>query len=154
MVGRRGGAGLHAKAPASAFTRIFHRRPLAVHPQPRRRRGPEGHVWFEGRGWRVPDVTYWRADKPQCDADRSLPPTLAIEIVSRRQALPGLRRKCREMLSLGVDVCWLIDPERRRAEVFDDERDGVQVPPDGFLETSLIPGLRVSLAELWEAASS
>ena len=58
------------------------------------------------------------------------------------------------MLSLGVDVCWLIDPERRRAEVFDDERDGVQVPPDGFLETSLIPGLRVSLAELWEAASS
>jgi Uma2 family endonuclease len=111
--------------------------------------GPEGHVWFEGRGYRVPDVAYWRADKAQGDDNRSLPPTLAIELTSTGQSVRSQREKCRQMRANGVDVCWLIDPERRVAEVFEGERDGEVVATDGTLTSPLLPGLEVRLPDLW-----
>jgi Uma2 family endonuclease len=111
----------------------------------------EGHVWFEGRGWRLPDVGYWGPEKDQGDERRSLPPTLAIEIRSPEQSMPELRDKFRQMLANGVDVCWIIDPQRRRAEVFDGDADAAVVPDDGSLRSAHLPGFELPLGELWSA---
>jgi Uma2 family endonuclease len=111
----------------------------------------EGHVWFEGRGWRLPDVSYWGPEKDQGDERRSLPPTLAIEIRSPEQSMSELREKCRQMLANGVDVCWLIDPYERRAETFDGDRDGAVVPDDGSLSSPHLPRFELPLSELWSA---
>ena len=107
----------------------------------------EVHVWFEGRGYLVPDVAYWAAGKPQGTEGRSLPPTLAIEIRSPDQSLNEQHEKCRHMRANGVDVCWLIDPVRRTAEVFDDASDGR--PESEHLESDLLPGLAIDLADLF-----
>jgi Uma2 family endonuclease len=114
--------------------------------------GTEVHVWFGFRptpGYRIPDVAYWAPAKPQGNDDRSLPPTLAIEIRSPDEPLASQRAKCRMMRAHGVDVAWLIDPEARIAEVYEGERDGANIPSDGVLESPLLPGLRIELAAAW-----
>jgi Uma2 family endonuclease len=113
--------------------------------------GAEPHARFDTPGglfYRLPDVAYWAPDKPLGDDNIPPPPTLAIEIRSPGQSLTALRDKCRFMLANGVDVCWLIDPERRLAEV----REGGEertVPADGALESPAVPGFRLELAELF-----
>lgn len=111
--------------------------------------GPEGHVWFEGHGWRVPDVAYWATGKPQGDDERFLPPTLAVEIRSSRQSLTQLREKCRQMRANGVDIAWLIDPDARTAEIFDRESDGEPVDAFATLTSPSLPGFALLLQELF-----
>lgn len=106
----------------------------------------------DDRRYRVPDHGYWGPGRPISRPDDIyLPPTLAIEVRSEGQAMAPLREKCREYRSRGVDVCWLIDPQRRTAEVFEDGRDAERLPADGALESTRLPGFRVPLAELWAA---
>lgn len=112
--------------------------------------GPEGHVWFEGRGWLVPDVTYWAPDRVILDdRRRQLPPTLAVEVRSEGQQLSRLTRKCRDMRANGVDVCWLIDPQGRRAYVFEGDRDNEELPSDAVLTSAWLPGFELPLSRLW-----
>lgn len=115
--------------------------------------GPEALVHFHGPAtdqYLLPDVAYWRPDKPHGDEDDVLPPTLAVEVRSAGQPLEELVARCRFYRAHGVDLCWLIDPETRVALVFDGEDDG-HVPAGDVLESALLPGLTLSLAELWAA---
>lgn len=100
------------------------------------------------RVYRLPDLGYWSPERVVGD-EIFLPPTLAIELVSKDQSVPELRKKCRAYLEHGVDECWLVDPQRRTVEVFDAERDGVHVPADGALESPRLPGFRMLLAGLF-----
>jgi Uma2 family endonuclease len=115
------------------------------------RSAPEAHIWFAGRGYRVPDIVYWAPGKHEGDNYRQLRPTLAVEIRSPGHSLVELQRKCRAMRANGVDECWLIDPERREAFVFDDHRDGTRLEPDATLQSDLLPGFSLPLHELWAA---
>ncbi len=112
--------------------------------------GPEGHVWYE-RGYLVPDVAYWLPSKPQGDDRRSLPPTLAVEIRSPDETMASQREKCRRMREHGTDVCWLIDPAARTAEVFEGNADAEPVAAGGSLTSPLLPGFELPLATLWAA---
>jgi Uma2 family endonuclease len=60
-----------------------------------------------------------------------------------------LRAKCRSFRAAGVDACWIIDPEDRRAYVFEGDRDAEELPADGILESAYLPGFRLSLADLF-----
>jgi Uma2 family endonuclease len=110
---------------------------------------PEAHVWFEGHGWLVPDVAYWAPGKPQGDDDRSLPPTLAVEIRSPDESRAAQREKCRRMRANGVDVCWLIDPESRTVELFDADHDGEPFGPGATVTSAALPGLELRVDELF-----
>ena len=102
------------------------------------------------RVYRMPDLGYWAADRPVGDPVFD-PPTLAIELVSKDQSVPELRKKCRFYRQRGIPVVWLIDPERESVEVFEGDTDGKPVAPDGALESVNLPGFRLDLAELWSA---
>jgi Uma2 family endonuclease len=107
---------------------------------------PEAHIWFAGHGYLVPDVVYYAPGKAQGDDERSLPPTLAVEIRSPDETMTEQRAKCRLMRENGVDVCWLIDPARRVAETFEGVLDG---EPVNVLESVFLPGFTLSLDELF-----
>jgi Uma2 family endonuclease len=115
----------------------------------------EGRVWLPGSGdYRLPDVAYWAADKPQGDDRRSLPPTVAIEIASPGESVDAQRAKCRAFRQNGVDVCWLIDPETRSVEVFEGDRDGVPLTSGGALTSVHLPDFVLPLAALWSVLDS
>jgi hypothetical protein len=51
-------------------------------------------------------------------------------------------------LDHGVDVCWLIDPVRRTAEILD-AAGASMIPADGVLEHPVVPGFHVAMVELF-----
>ncbi|MFN0145816.1 MAG: Uma2 family endonuclease [Dehalococcoidia bacterium] len=94
----------------------------------------------------VPDVSYWAPGRAR---GNDTVPTLAVEVLSPGQTMNELRAKCRSYRNEGVDVCWIIDPDRRVAEVLEDGRDAEPVPPDGALESPLLPGFSLALQRLF-----
>ncbi len=115
--------------------------------------GPETSIFFDNPGDQrelIPDFAYWAPGKPAGETV-GLPPTLAVEIRSAGQSLPFLRNKCRYYIANGVDVAWLVDPQARTVEVFEEGRDGLVLINDSHLESPTLPGLRIELAELFSA---
>lgn len=98
----------------------------------------------------LPDVSYYRPGIALRDGEIFLPPTLAVEIVSPDQSLAEQRRKCRRYVESGVDVAWLIEPERRWVEVYE---PGLEPPvlrdPAGVLAPRALPGFSVRLGDLF-----
>lgn len=115
--------------------------------------GPETSISFDNPADRrelVPDFAYWAPGKPVGESV-GMPPTLAVEIRSPGQSLPFLRNKCRYYVANGVDVAWLVDPQSRTVEVFEEGRDGLVLINDSHLESAALPGLSIELGELFSA---
>jgi Uma2 family endonuclease len=112
--------------------------------------GPEGRSVFRTgnhQDFRLPDYSYWGADRPHEDGRYLSPPTLAIEVRSPDESMASQREKCRWFRAHGVSVCWLVDPLSRTIEVFEGDRDGEAA--HGMLESSEIPGLAISIVEFF-----
>lgn len=112
-----------------------------------------GEVGVEARNktgdlpnYRLPDVSFW---KPGYEGGDDDPPTLAIEIRSPDQSLAELRTKCRFFRANGVEVCWILDPQSRTAEVFEEERDEERIGVAGSLTAACMPGFELQLTELF-----
>jgi Uma2 family endonuclease len=115
--------------------------------------GPEGTVDLSSGGdrrYRVPDAAYWSRER-QGTEPVFRPPNAIVEVRSEGQAWDELREKCREFRARGVDVCWLIEPDRRLVELFDNEHDATPIPTGGALESVSLPGFRLTLDTLWRS---
>jgi Uma2 family endonuclease len=114
--------------------------------------GPEGRVEFagsDGPEFRLPDVAYWPAERPRQGPRAMNPPLLAIEVRSPGQALEALRTRCRFMQGHGVSVCWLVDPDNRVIEVFEDDRDGDVFASGGAVTSPRLPGFSLDVSRLF-----
>jgi len=114
-----------------------------------------GHTGVEARtgvcpgpNYRLPDVSYWAPKRRFLDDSL---PTLAVEVRSPSQTMAELREKCRFFRANGVGACWLIDPEARTAEIFEGDKDGVALAPDGTLTATKLPGFGLLLEALFAA---
>ena len=45
------------------------------------------------------------------------PPIIAIEIISPRQTMGEMVKKCREMIASGVEECWIVEPANETVTV-------------------------------------
>jgi Uma2 family endonuclease len=97
--------------------------------------------------YRVPDVCVFLQPVPR-DPVPSTPPFIAVEILSPEDRMSRVRKKIDEYLAFGVPYVWLIDPERRRADVY--TPSAIYEAKDGVLRTE-DPAIEVPLAELFQA---
>ncbi len=117
------------------------------------RSGIEGRVGFEDPAdtrFLLPDVAYYAPGRPRGERIM-LPPTLAVEIRSPGQTMETLRERCRYFRRHGIDVCWIIDPINRRAEVFEGDVDAEPRGIEDTLESEHLPGFYLVLDEIFEA---
>ena len=105
------------------------------------------------RLYRIPDIAYWAPGRPFGDGIFT-PPTLAIEIVSQGQSLRDLRAKCRLYRESGVEIAWLIHPDRCWVEVWEDLRSGERIERTGLLESPRLPGLRIEINSVFAAVDA
>jgi len=112
--------------------------------------GPERRVAFGGH-FLLPDAAYWAVGRPS--GDDSLP-SVAVEVRSPGQTMAELREKCRAFRRSGVPTCWLIDPERRSVELFEGDRDGVELAAGGTLVSVEMPEFALPLPELFAVLES
>jgi Uma2 family endonuclease len=106
-----------------------------------------------GESVRAPDVAFIRTERlpsplPQTFAD--LAPDLVVEIASPNDAYTELRDKVDEWLQAGVQVVWVVDPQRRTVEVFQANAP-IRVLREGDTLTGdpVLPDFQLPLSELF-----
>jgi Uma2 family endonuclease len=75
---------------------------------------PEIRVQIHARRYRVADIAVWRAGNIG-QRIPTVPPFLAIEILSAEDRLVRMQPKIQEYFSIGVEWIWLVDPDERKA---------------------------------------
>jgi Uma2 family endonuclease len=103
---------------------------------------------------RAPDLAFVRRERLALIAPRgyaALAPDLVAEILSPDDRPGEVLAKIGEWLDAGVEIVWLIDPDRRTAQVYRSDGSVAAVAHDGALEgDTVLPGLTIPLAELFE----
>ena len=75
---------------------------------------PEIRLQIHPDRYRVADIAAWRVGHIG-DRIPTVPPFLAIEILSPEDRLVRIQPKIQEYLSIGVEWIWLIDPDEKKA---------------------------------------
>ena len=122
-----------------------------------------GAVFGQDTGFRIasdpdtvlaPDLAFVKRDRLALIPPRgyaALAPDLVAEIASPGDRPGEVLAKVAQWLDAGVEIAWLIDPERQSAQVYRSDGSVAAVPPHGALEgDSVLPGLSFPLAELFE----
>lgn len=109
----------------------------------------------------IPDLCFYTRERMeneriQREDGRCLvaPPDLVVEIVSPSSARNDRVRKTRLYAEFGVSHYWIIEPERQTLETLElkDARYSLvaTLTEEDTLESSLFPGLQISLAALFQ----
>jgi Uma2 family endonuclease len=77
-----------------------------------------------------------------------LAPEFVIELLTWSWTLPELQAKMRAWIENGVDVAWLIDPERRVVEVYRRGRE-VEVVAERVVGDGPVAGFVLELGKVW-----
>jgi Uma2 family endonuclease len=107
----------------------------------------------------IPDVSVYRWERRpsgpggQVPDEATLPPDLAIEIVSAGQSAASQSAKCTLHVERGAEFALLIDPERRTAHIYtrDDPLVARALAPDERLELGGLLPDPPTLAEIFAA---
>jgi Uma2 family endonuclease len=108
---------------------------------------PEIRLQINPRRYRVADIAVWRAGDIGTRIP-TVPPFLAIEILSPEDRITRMTAKIQEYLAIGVEWIWIIDPEDRTALVYS------RACPTGALSQVLRtenPDLEIPLSEVLPA---
>ena len=81
-------------------------------------------------------------------------PDLAVEILSPTNTRTEMQIKLKEYFLGGVKLVWMIDPEKRTADVYTAPDAKTAIPTDGSLDGGeVLPGFSLPLAELFAKRS-
>jgi Uma2 family endonuclease len=108
---------------------------------------PEIRIRIHQRRYRVADLAVWRAGDIG-DRIPTVPPFLAVEILSSEDRIIRMQPKVEEYLSIGVEWVWLIDPDERKAICYSQDR------PAGVLTDTLktdSPPIQIPLETLFRS---
>lgn len=99
----------------------------------------------------LPDVAWWSvAQLPFLpDGPVRTPPILAIEILSPDDRYGDIQDKVVLYLEACVAVVWVVDPRSRNVTVYRADRGPQVLSPPSELKSEALPGLIVSLQELF-----
>lgn len=84
---------------------------------------PEVRIRINPRRYRIPDISVWR-DANVGGRIPTVPPFLAIEILSPDDRITRMLPKVQEYLAIGVEYVWVLDPEEKSALSFSRENPG------------------------------
>ncbi|HEY3997846.1 MAG TPA: Uma2 family endonuclease [Candidatus Xenobia bacterium] len=99
----------------------------------------------------LPDVAWFSPEQlPVLPAGPvRVPPTLVVEIVSPDDSFSEVEEKVLTYLGAGVNLVWVVDPKARKVSVHRLGHPPVFVGRNDVLQDALLPGLAISLAELF-----
>ena len=107
-----------------------------------------------GANERIPDVAFVSAERipseGEPDTKWSMPPDLAVEIISPNDLYERVYTKVMEYLAAGVKQVWLVSPEHHTVTVYRSATNITAFPGDSALvSTDLFPGFCCPLHEIF-----
>ncbi len=110
------------------------------------------HIFANPDTVRAPDVAFIRKERCGTITARGyakLAPDLVVEIVSPGDRAGEVLAKVGDWLEGGASLIWVIDPERRTAQVYRADGTVALIGSDGALDgEDVLPGWRCALEEL------
>jgi len=113
---------------------------------------------WKPRSVRRADVSFIRADRLTTqvlsEGDCTIPPDLAVEVVSPNDLASALNLKIEEYLRAGVRLVWVIDPEVRIVQVFRANGSGQWLrEQDSLSGEDVVAGFECQVAALFPIPS-
>ncbi|HEX4808329.1 MAG TPA: Uma2 family endonuclease [Bryobacteraceae bacterium] len=96
--------------------------------------GGEVHARLRTTEFRLPDIAVQLREVAQAERYAEHPPILCVEILSPEDRIGAIFAKCEGYHDWGVPVCWVIDPIKWRAWIY--ERQGEPVLETDYLVAS------------------
>jgi Uma2 family endonuclease len=103
----------------------------------------------------VPDVSFYRQDRILAESrdsfgDFTIPPDIAVEIVSPSQSVSEQLRKCLGYADLGVPVSLIVDPQDRSVFVIRPNQPTQGLRGEDRIDLDdVLPGFTLTVAELF-----
>lgn len=102
----------------------------------------------------APDVAFVRAERlppePEQVGYLTIPPDLAVEVISPSESAADVAAKVAEYHRLGVPLVWAFFPRRRVVGVFRVDRVPREVGPEGEVDgEDILPGFRLPVAAIF-----
>jgi Uma2 family endonuclease len=107
---------------------------------------PEIRIQIRIGRYRVADVAAWRHGNIGTRIP-TMPPLLAIEVLSSEDRMIRMQPKIQDYLSIGTEWVWLIDPEERKALCYSQARPGGE-PADVLVTEN--PRIEIPVADLFD----
>jgi Uma2 family endonuclease len=110
---------------------------------------------WKPRQIRRADVAFFRKDRYPLaqllkDGYTTIPPDLAVEVVSPNDGASEVAEKVQEYLRAGVNLVWLIYPETRQALVIRGDRSATWLQEgDELSGEDVVPGFRCRVGDLF-----
>lgn len=103
---------------------------------------------------RQPDVSYIRRGRLPNDRPargyETIPPDLAVEVVSPNETYEKVEGKVEEFLKAGVRLVWVINPDTPTATVYRPDGSGNRLHENDNLDgEDVLPGFRCRIGELF-----
>ena|SRR5215213_7672060 len=108
------------------------------------RRSPDAS-WVRRERWDRLSESLQEGFAPIC-------PDFVVELRSRTDRLPVVRKKMSEYIANGASLGWLIDPFKRQVYVYrPDDEVVILNNPETISGDPLLPGFKLDLTELWSS---
>ena len=107
---------------------------------------------------RFPDVAFIGYERIPEGADPGTPvpewiPTLAVEVISKKNTKAEMARKLRDYFEAGVELVWYVDPPTRSVRVYHSPETCVTLTDADTLDgENVLPGFQLSIREWFDRA--
>lgn len=102
---------------------------------------------------RAPDVAFIRKERlpsPLPEGYAEFVPDLAVEVVSPNDTYTEIHDKVDEFLRAGVSVVWVVDPQRRKVEVYQQDAPTQTLRAGDTLTCeAILPGFALPVSEIF-----
>ncbi len=107
---------------------------------------------------RFPDVAFIGYERIPNGADPGTPvpewiPTLAVEVISKKNTKAEMSRKLRDYFEAGVELVWYVDPPTRSVRVYRSPESCVTLTDTDSLDgENVLPGFHLAIREWFDRA--
>lgn len=119
--------------------------------------GADATLRMKSRSVRLPDITFVSVGdlpggKVPMESVPTLPPTLAVEVISEGNTKAEMRRKNREYFDSGTKLVWFVYPKTQTVAIYDQPSEtparvlGREDTLDGG---SILPGFSIAVSEIF-----
>ena len=115
--------------------------------------GADGTYVLDRYNTRIPDVAYITEESARRQKRGEYlkgAPDLAIEVISESNTPTEMKQRVGAYLNAGASLVWLVYPETRLIEVYQDDEDTLILKQgDTLHDDEILPGLRISVREIF-----
>jgi len=114
--------------------------------------GADGGYILDDDNTFIPDVGYISKARLPKRPSREAPvaPDLAVEVKSPTDRKRDMRLKAEKYLASGTKMVWLVFPEDQEVEVYEPDKDVVNIGIDGILDGgAVLPGFQLPVGKIF-----